>query len=216
MNVLFDWRRRHRRHSHHRPPGRPRRVPADERRPGAPPRPGRRVGRGRRGDYEAVRPHFEDQDAVVHLAHAPIEGGGPSDRSIGAFEGHLANLEIHANAYAAAVDAGVDTFVYASSNHAVGLYEVEHAPDVYFPDYDLTVDHTVQPRPDSMYGVEKVYAEGLRSAGRRGSRYAGVRAPICAVRGPRVRPPYYGDAEAGVDRGEFDATATPTTTRSPG
>ncbi|SFR96463.1 Nucleoside-diphosphate-sugar epimerase [Halomicrobium zhouii] len=155
------------------------------------------------GDYDAIRPHFEDQDAVVHLAHAPIEGGGPSDRSIHAFDGHLANLEIHANAYEAAVDAGVDTFVYASSNHAVGMYEVEHAPDVYYPDYGLTVDHTVQPRPDSMYGVEKVYAEGLGRLAAEAHDMQVYALRICAVRDPEYDHPY-GDAEAGVDRGEFE------------
>lgn len=154
-------------------------------------------------DYEAIRPHFEGMDAVVHLAHVPLEEGGPWERTIRWTEEHGENLSVHANAVEAAVDAGVDSVVYASSNHAVGMYEVRNEPEIYSREFDLTVDHTVAPRPDSMYGTEKVYGEGL---GRLASEAHGVRfyaLRICSVRDAEYDHPY-GDAEAGVERGEFE------------
>jgi nucleoside-diphosphate-sugar epimerase len=83
------------------------------------------------------------------------------------------------------------------------MYEVDHAPDLYFPGYDLTVDHTVQPRPDSMYGVEKVYGEGLGRLAADAHDMQVYALRICSVRDPEYDHPY-GDAEAGVDRDEFE------------
>ena len=154
-------------------------------------------------DAEEIRPHFDDVDAVVHLAHVPMGAGGPNERAIGWLEGHPDNLENHANVIGAATDANVDSIVYASSNHAVGMYEVENAPEIYYPGSDVMVDHTVRPRPDSMYGTEKVYGEGLGqlAADAHGTRFYALR--ICAVRDSEYDHPY-GDAEAGVDRGDWE------------
>lgn len=154
-------------------------------------------------DAETVRSELEGTDALIHLARVPMDGGGPSDQAIAWSDAHGENLRLHANTIGAAVDAGVDSIVYASSNHAVGLYEVENAPEIYHPDFDLTVDHTVQPRPDSMYGTEKVYGEGLcrLAADAHDVRCYALR--ICAVRDPEYDHPY-GDAERAVDDGDFE------------
>ncbi len=37
---------------------------------------------------ETVRDALESQDALVHLAHGPIDRGGPFDRSIGFYDDH--------------------------------------------------------------------------------------------------------------------------------
>ena len=154
-------------------------------------------------DYDEIRPHFEGKDALIHLAHTPLDIGGPWERTIRWTEPHGKNIQTHANAIRAAIDADLDSIVYASSNHAVGMYEVLNAPDIYYPEFDLTVDHTVAPRPDSMYGTEKVYAEGLGNlaADAHGVQFYALR--ICAVRDPEYNHPY-GDAEAGVDRGDYE------------
>jgi uronate dehydrogenase len=47
---------------------------------------------------------------------------------------------------------GVKRFLVATSNHAVGFYRC-----------DQTIDHTVYPKPDSRYGVSKVFNEALAS-----------------------------------------------------
>ena len=154
-------------------------------------------------DYDEIRPHFDGKDALIHLAHTPLETGGPWERTIRWTEAHGKNIQAHANVIEAAVDADLDSIVYASSNHAVGMYEVLNAPDIYHSEFDLTVDHTVPPRPDSMYGTEKVYAEGLGrlTADAHGVQFYALR--ICAVRDPEYDHPY-GDAEDGVDRGAFE------------
>ena len=155
------------------------------------------------GDAEVVREHVAAADAVIHLAHVPMESGGPADQSIAWSAAHAENLQLHATVIGAAAETGLDTLVYASSNHAVGLYEVDHAPEIYYPDYGLTVDHTVAPRPDSMYGTAKVYAEGLGRLAADEHDVSVYSLRICAVRDPEYDHPY-GDAEAGVDRGDFE------------
>ncbi len=56
------------------------------------------------------------------------------------------------NALEAARRNGVKRFLVATSNHAVGFYRC-----------DQTVDHQVYPKPDSRYGVSKVFNEALAS-----------------------------------------------------
>ena len=51
--------------------------------------------------------------------------------------------------------------VFASSNHTVGMYELDGAPALYDPDDERSYDHTAEIRPDSLYGVSKVYGEAL-------------------------------------------------------
>jgi nucleoside-diphosphate-sugar epimerase len=152
-------------------------------------------------EYEAILPYFRDADAIVHLARIPLDDA--SDRTIQWSEGHSENLRIHTNTIAAAIEADIDSFVYASSNHVVGMYEVLNAPEIYYPGFDLTIDHTVLPRPDSIYGNQKVYTEGLGrlAADTRGLQFYSLR--IGAVRHPEYDHPY-GDAECGVDTGEFE------------
>ena len=152
-------------------------------------------------DYEAIRPHFDEQDAVVHLALVPGTGG-PSSREVGWSEPLADNLEGINNVYEAAIDANLDSIVFASSNHAVGMVEVQSAPDVYH-DTGITVDHTEPHRPDSRYGLTKSYGEdlGRLAAEAHNVQFYGLR--IGAVRDPEYDHPY-GDAERGVDNGEWD------------
>jgi len=150
--------------------------------------------------YEEIRPAFEGQDAVVHLARIPWTG--PS-RIFEWTETMAQNLEGLTNVYGAAVDAGVETVVYASSNSAVGMYEVDHAPEIYFPDSEVTIDHTVPVRPDSLYGIEKVYGEVM---GRYCADKAGLR--VAAIRIGNIQPAEYdypaGMADRKVEAGELE------------
>ncbi len=65
------------------------------------------------------------------------------------------------NVYEAARLAGVERVVFASSNHAVGMFELDGAPGIYEVDDERRVDHTAEIRPDSLYGVSKAYGEAL-------------------------------------------------------
>ncbi|WP_225332669.1 NAD-dependent epimerase/dehydratase family protein [Halomicrobium urmianum] len=152
-------------------------------------------------DYDAIRPHFEGQDAVIHLAIVPGTGG-LDDRSLGWSEPLADNLEALHNVTEAAVDAGLDSIVFASSNHAVGMVEARNAPGIYFDD-EPYAGHDEPHRPDSQYGLTKTYGEdlGRLAAESHGIRFYALR--IGAVRDPEYDHPY-GDAERGVDRGDWE------------
>lgn len=149
-------------------------------------------------DYEAIRPAFDGRDAVVHLAGCP--------RTDGSWGEVLTNNVVGTyNALEAARDAGVESFVFASSNHVVGMYEAENVPAVYEAGFDLTVDHRSPRRPDSYYGASKSFGEDLgryyvedRDAPRR---FYALR--ICSVRDPEYDHPF-GDAERGVREGRWE------------
>jgi uronate dehydrogenase len=81
--------------------------------------------------------------AVVHLAGQPTEAPWPVIRE--------SNIEGCYQLFEAARRAGVRRVVFASSNHAVGFTprgQAELPPDV-------------PPRPDTLYGVSKVFGEAL-------------------------------------------------------
>lgn len=85
---------------------------------------------------------LEDVSAIVHLAGMPTEAPWPVIRD--------ANIEGTFQVFEAARRRGVRRIVYASSNHAVGFTPVRE---------DLPPD--LPPRPDTLYGVSKVFAEAL-------------------------------------------------------
>jgi nucleoside-diphosphate-sugar epimerase len=105
-------------------------------------------------DLQAILPAFEGIDAVIHLAGNPsVQAPWDSilsDNLIGTY-----------NVFEAARRAGVAAVIYASSNHAIGEYEGDGLPELYRLDDERVYDHTVEVRPDSLYGVSKVYAEAL-------------------------------------------------------
>ncbi len=83
-------------------------------------------------------------DAIVHLGGYSVEGP---------WEGILsANIVGCYNVFEAARLNGVKRIVFPTSNHAVGFYE-----------RSTTIDHRVYPKPDSRYGVSKVFGEALGS-----------------------------------------------------
>lgn len=93
-------------------------------------------------DRDALVSVAEGADAVVHLGGVPTEV--PFDQLVGP------NLLGTFNVFEAARLAGVSRVVFASSNHATGFYPVERT---------LVGDEPT--RPDSLYGVTKVYGEAL-------------------------------------------------------
>ncbi len=105
-------------------------------------------------DLAAIEPAFVGIDAVVHLAASPAVETP--------WEEILPNNLIGTyNVFEAARRAGVPRVVFASSNHVVGMYEVDGAPEIYGVDDRRVYDHTAEIRPDSLYGVSKAYGEAL-------------------------------------------------------
>ncbi|MGI8551427.1 MAG: NAD-dependent epimerase/dehydratase family protein [Dehalococcoidia bacterium] len=106
------------------------------------------------GNLEAITPAFAGVEAVVHMA------GSPSVQT--PWDDILHNNLIGAyNVFEAARGAGVRQIVYASSNHAVGMYEEERAPELYRRRSGFVFDHLAPLRPDSLYGVSKCFGEAL-------------------------------------------------------
>ena len=149
-------------------------------------------------DYEAIRPAFDGQDAVVHLAAYPMTDGTWE-------QVRESNLHGTHNVLEAAADAGVEQFVFASSIHAAGMYEEDNAPELYEMDVDLTVTHEDPERPDSYYGASKAFGEDW---GRYYIEKRDYPEQFYAIRIASIRePPYdnpYGDAEKGVERGDWE------------
>jgi uronate dehydrogenase len=83
-------------------------------------------------------------DAIVHLGGYSVEGAWPAILQ--------ANIVGCYNVFEAARRNGVKRIVFPTSNHAVGFYR-----------RDRTIDHRVYPKPDSRYGVSKVFGEALGS-----------------------------------------------------
>lgn len=102
----------------------------------------------RRGDVrdpDALREAFRDADVVVHLAFVIVGGQRTATRSI--------NIDGTINVFNAAVDAGVDRFVYASSVAAYGFHEDNPI--------GITEDWPIRPADRLFYAREKAELEQL-------------------------------------------------------
>ncbi|MBM7789629.1 NAD-dependent epimerase/dehydratase family protein [Tenggerimyces flavus] len=105
-------------------------------------------------DLPGLRAAFQGCRSVVHLAAAAsTEAEWP--------EVLTANIVGTRNVYEAALDAGVNRVVFASSNHTVGGYEIAHAPGIYELDATAVIREQDDVRPDSLYGASKVFGEAL-------------------------------------------------------
>jgi uronate dehydrogenase len=93
-------------------------------------------------DAAALSSAMRGCDAVLHLAGTTTDADWP--------EQVAGNVTGCVSVFEAARAEGVERVIYASSNHAVGLYP-----------RDRTLGSAVVPRPDSRYGVGKAFGELL-------------------------------------------------------
>lgn len=109
-------------------------------------------------DFEAVLSACRGVDAIVHMGGQSLEAPWPVIRD--------ANIEGAYNVFEAARLNGVKRVVFASTNHAVGMYS---------SDRRIGTDHAV--RPDTRYGVSKAFGEALGSlyADKHGLRVLSIR-----------------------------------------
>jgi len=114
-------------------------------------------------DTSALQQAMAGASAVVHFAGYPREADWPVLLA--------ANVAAVTSLWEAARVAGVDRVLYASSNHAVGMYPRE-----------TRIGHDVLPLPDSRYGVTKVFMEAVSSlyAAKWGVRGFGMRIGHCS------------------------------------
>ncbi len=103
---------------------------------------GEEIIRAELADLDAVREAVRGTDAVVHLGGIPTEAEWPSILAV--------NVAGTVNLFEAARLEGVRRVVFASSNHVVGYHRRSHPADAstFF-------------RPDSRYGVSKLFGEGV-------------------------------------------------------
>ena len=93
-------------------------------------------------DRDAMIEITRDVDMVVHLGGQSIEGTWDSVLN--------SNIIGFYNMYEGCRKNGVKRLLWGSSNHAIGFYPREQV-----------IDASVYPRPDSNYGVSKVFGEAL-------------------------------------------------------
>jgi uronate dehydrogenase len=95
-------------------------------------------------DFDAVQRAVDGVDAVIHLGAVPNEA---------AFE-VVAGPNLHGvyHVFEACRRANVQRIVFASSNHASGMYPVGEP-----------LDGSQRARPDGLYGASKAYGEALGS-----------------------------------------------------
>jgi uronate dehydrogenase len=93
-------------------------------------------------DYAAVESAMRGCDAVVHLGGISVEDAWPAIAR--------SNINGTYNVYEAARQCGVKRIVFASSNHAAGFWR-----------RSTTIGPDVPTRPDTYYGLSKVFGEGL-------------------------------------------------------
>jgi NAD+ dependent glucose-6-phosphate dehydrogenase len=103
---------------------------------------------------EAVTAAFDGIDTVVHMAASSAVGSTWEDVL-------PSNLVGTYTVFEAARRAGVAQVIFASSNHTVGTNENLYAPALYELDHPLVLTETSELRPDSLYGVSKVYGEAM-------------------------------------------------------
>lgn len=132
--------------------------------PVAQPGPRERVITCRLTEDDRMSEALQGCHAVLHFAGYPREA---------AWDLLLpANIESVIHLWEGARLAGVERIIYASSNHAIGLYP-----------RSTTLAEKVHPMPDSRYGLSKVFMEGLAQlyATKHGLRGFGLRIGHCSL-----------------------------------
>ena len=105
-------------------------------------------------DFDAMLAALQGCESVIHLAG--IVAVDADWQSV-----YATNIGGTYNVYEAARRAGAKRIVFASSNHCVGMHEVENAPAIYEPGFGLVVRTEDPYRPDGLYGVWKALGETL-------------------------------------------------------
>lgn len=93
-------------------------------------------------DTEALEAMCQQTDGIIHLGGHPVEADWEVINA--------SNIQGAVNLFEAARKGGVERVVFASSNHAIGMYPRHRRIGTNQP-----------PRPDSRYGLSKAFGEAL-------------------------------------------------------
>ncbi|MBC5815800.1 MAG: NAD(P)-dependent oxidoreductase [Candidatus Eremiobacteraeota bacterium] len=105
-------------------------------------------------DFEAMRAALAGCETVIHLAGSVAVDASWEDV-------YGTNIGGTYNVYEAARQNGLRRIIFASSNHAVGMNEVENAPQIYEAGFGRVIGTEDPYRPDGLYGVWKAFGEVL-------------------------------------------------------
>jgi len=109
---------------------------------------------GRIQDRATLEQALQGCRAVVHLAASPAV-----DSSWGQVqENNIVAMQVLLEATR---EQGVERVIFASTNHTVGMVEIENVPHIYEAGHDIMLTKDAEPRPDSYYGVSKLLGENL-------------------------------------------------------
>lgn len=103
-------------------------------------------------DRELVQEAVSDARTVIHLAADP-RPEAPWDSVL---ENNIHGVKVLLEA---SVNAGVENFAFASSNHAVKYHENGKRPEIYRDKTDPFLDGEELPHPANFYGVSKAAGE---------------------------------------------------------
>lgn len=104
-------------------------------------------------NLDALVQSFQGCETVIHLAGiVKVKATWPETRE---------NLEGTYNAFEAARLAKCKRVIFASSNHAVGMYEVKAGPSIYRTASKMLLRNDAPLRPDGLYGVWKCFGEAV-------------------------------------------------------
>jgi NAD+ dependent glucose-6-phosphate dehydrogenase len=105
-------------------------------------------------DFDALVDALRGCETVVHLAGAvAVDLDWETNYSV--------NIGGTYNVYEAARRNGLGRIIFASSNHCIGMNEVQNAPSIYEPASGHLVGTGAPYRPDGLYGVWKAFGEVL-------------------------------------------------------
>lgn len=105
-------------------------------------------------DREMLERAMRGCNSIVHLAASP-DVDSPWEAVV---ENNIQAMYVLLEA---SRKAGVERIVFASTNHVVGMVEIENAPGIYEPGHGIMLFKDAEARPDSYYGVSKLLGENL-------------------------------------------------------
>ncbi len=109
---------------------------------------------GRVQDKGSLEQALQGCSAVVHLAASPAVDSSWEQVQ----ENNIAAMH---TLLETAREQGVERIVFASTNHTVGMVELENIPRIYEAGHGIMLTKDAEPRPDSYYGVSKLLGENL-------------------------------------------------------
>jgi NAD+ dependent glucose-6-phosphate dehydrogenase len=105
-------------------------------------------------DFDAMLRALAGCETVIHLAGVVVV-------DIDWETNYSINIGGTYNVYEAARRNGLKRIIFASSNHCVGMFEVDNAPAIYEPGFGFVARTDTPYRPDGLYGVWKAFGETL-------------------------------------------------------